>query len=110
MQHLARTGWIVVAAALAAPAVAQTGTFRSAATFSLPGQSSDATSLLATADVGSLAGPADGPTPNPRLSSTPAQQLAARAALGKCKFKPGTVDGKAEQSWASIKYTWRLEQ
>lgn len=35
---------------------------------------------------------------------------AARAALGKCKFKPGTVDGKAEQSWASIKYTWRLEQ
>ncbi len=35
---------------------------------------------------------------------------AARAALGKCKFKPGTVDGKPEQSWASIKYTWRLEQ
>lgn len=60
MQHLARTGWIVVVAALAAPAAAQTGTFRSAATFSLPGQSSDATSLLAMADVGSLAGPADG--------------------------------------------------
>lgn len=35
---------------------------------------------------------------------------AARNALGKCKFKPGTVDGKPEQSWASIKYTWRLEQ
>lgn len=35
---------------------------------------------------------------------------AARAALGKCKFKPGTVDGKPEQSWASIKYTWRLEE
>lgn len=35
---------------------------------------------------------------------------AARNALGKCKFKPGTVDGKPEQSWASMKYTWRLEQ
>jgi len=29
-----------------------------------------------------LAGPADGPTPEPRLTSTPAQQQAARAALG----------------------------
>ncbi|MEN9358172.1 MAG: hypothetical protein RL695_2343 [Pseudomonadota bacterium] len=35
---------------------------------------------------------------------------AARNALGKCKFKAGTIDGKPEQSWASIKYTWRLEQ
>jgi len=34
---------------------------------------------------------------------------AARAALGRCRFKPGTVDGKPEQSWASIKYTWKLE-
>ena len=34
---------------------------------------------------------------------------AARNALSKCQFKPGTVDGKPEQSWANIKYTWRLE-
>ena len=34
---------------------------------------------------------------------------AARQALSKCQFRPGTVDGKPEQSWASIKYTWRLE-
>ena len=34
---------------------------------------------------------------------------AARNALAKCQFRPGTVDGKPEQSWASIKYTWRLE-
>ena len=34
---------------------------------------------------------------------------AARNALSKCQFKPGTVDGKPEQSWASIRYTWRLE-
>ena len=33
---------------------------------------------------------------------------AARNALSKCQFRPGTVDGKPEQSWASIKYTWRL--
>ena len=34
---------------------------------------------------------------------------AARSALSKCKFKPGSVDGQPEQSWASMKYTWRLE-
>ena len=34
---------------------------------------------------------------------------AARNALSKCQFRPGTVDGRPEQSWASIKYTWRLE-
>ena len=35
---------------------------------------------------------------------------AAKNAMAKCQFKPATVDGKPEQSWASIKYTWRLEQ
>jgi protein TonB len=34
---------------------------------------------------------------------------AARAALSKCQFKPGTVDGTPEPSWASLKYTWRLD-
>jgi protein TonB len=34
---------------------------------------------------------------------------AARAGLSKCQFKPATVDGKPQQSWASMKYTWRLE-
>lgn len=34
---------------------------------------------------------------------------AARAGLSKCQFKPGTVDGKPQQTWASMKYTWRLE-
>jgi protein TonB len=34
---------------------------------------------------------------------------AARAGLAKCQFKPATVDGKPEQGWASMKYTWRLE-
>jgi protein TonB len=34
---------------------------------------------------------------------------AARAALSKCQFKPGTVDGIPEPSWASLKYTWRLD-
>lgn len=34
---------------------------------------------------------------------------AARLALSRCQFKPGTVNGKPEQSWASMKYTWRLE-
>ncbi|PQA82893.1 energy transducer TonB [Limnohabitans sp. TS-CS-82] len=34
---------------------------------------------------------------------------AARSALSRCQFKPGTINGKPEQSWASMKYTWRLE-
>ena len=34
---------------------------------------------------------------------------AARAGLARCQFRPATVDGKPEQSWASIRYTWRLE-
>jgi len=34
---------------------------------------------------------------------------AARAGLSRCQFKPATVDGKPEQAWASMRYTWRLE-
>lgn len=34
---------------------------------------------------------------------------AARQALARCQFKAATVDGKPEQSWTSIRYTWRLE-
>ncbi|MGZ8982673.1 MAG: energy transducer TonB [Methylotenera sp.] len=34
---------------------------------------------------------------------------AARDTLSRCVFKPGTVDGKPEQSWASLKYTWQLK-
>jgi protein TonB len=34
---------------------------------------------------------------------------AARAGLSKCRFQPATVDGRPEQAWASITYTWRLE-
>jgi protein TonB len=34
---------------------------------------------------------------------------AARAALSLCKFKPGTVDGKPEQSWTKMQYVWKME-
>ena len=34
---------------------------------------------------------------------------ASRNALSKCQFRPGTVDGKPEQSWTTIQYKWRLE-
>jgi protein TonB len=34
---------------------------------------------------------------------------AAKEALSRCQFKPGTVDGKPEQSWASLKYKWKLQ-
>ena len=35
--------------------------------------------------------------------------VAARNALSLCKFKPGTVDGKPEQSWTKMQYVWKLE-
>ena len=34
---------------------------------------------------------------------------AARAGLARCQFRPATVDGRPEQAWASMRYTWRLE-
>src|SRR5471030_1848157 len=34
---------------------------------------------------------------------------AAIGALSKCKFKPGTTDGKPEQSWAPVAYVWTLD-
>lgn len=44
-----------------------------------------------------------------KSSGSPRLDEAARSALSRCKFKPGTVDGLPEQSWASMKYTWRLD-
>jgi protein TonB len=34
---------------------------------------------------------------------------AARQGLGLCKFKPGTVDGKAVPMTAEVQYVWKLE-
>lgn len=34
--------------------------------------------------------------------------MAARDALGLCKFQPGSENGQLVDSWARIKYTWRL--
>ena len=34
---------------------------------------------------------------------------AALTALGQCKFKPGTKDGKPSQMWAKVEYNWTLE-
>lgn len=44
-----------------------------------------------------------------KSSGYPRLDEASRNALSKCQFRPGTVDGKPEQSWVTIKYTWRLE-
>jgi len=34
---------------------------------------------------------------------------AAQEAMSKCQFKPGTVDGKPERTWARINYKWQLD-
>ena len=37
-----------------------------------------------------------------------ALDAAAKNALSLCKFKPGTVDGKPQQSWTAVDYVWKL--
>lgn len=34
---------------------------------------------------------------------------AALKALSACKFKPGSKDGKPEQSWTKVDYAWKLD-
>jgi protein TonB len=34
---------------------------------------------------------------------------AARAALGACRFRPATVDGRPERAWARIDYDWKIQ-
>lgn len=41
-------------------------------------------------------------------SGFPRLDEAARAALGRCKFVPGTVNGVPQPAWAKIKYTWKI--
>jgi len=42
-------------------------------------------------------------------SGHPRLDEAARAALALCRFKPGSLDGKPEQSWAKLRYDWKQE-
>lgn len=42
-------------------------------------------------------------------SGFPRLDDAARTALAACQFKPGTVDGIPERSWARIRYVWKLQ-
>ena len=37
-----------------------------------------------------------------------ALDAAAKNALSLCKFKPGLVDGKPQQSWTAVDYVWKL--
>jgi periplasmic protein TonB len=35
---------------------------------------------------------------------------AAREALSLCRFTPGTFDGKPVEAWATLRYTWVLQE
>jgi protein TonB len=35
---------------------------------------------------------------------------AARHGLSLCQFKPGMIDGQPEQAWATLRYTWELNE
>lgn len=42
-------------------------------------------------------------------SGFPRLDEAALIALAKCRFQPGTADGRRETSWARLRYVWKLE-
>jgi periplasmic protein TonB len=41
-------------------------------------------------------------------SGHPGLDEAARNALSLCQFRPGTADGKPEQSWTRLRYVWKI--
>lgn len=43
-----------------------------------------------------------------RSSGHKALDAAAKGALSLCKFKPGMIDGKPQQTWTSVDYVWKL--
>ncbi len=45
-----------------------------------------------------------------KTSGYKALDSAALRALSLCRFKPGTVNGQAQKTWASVDYAWRLTQ
>lgn len=53
----------------------------------------------------------DGKVSESRVQSSsgyPRLDEAARLALSRCRFTPGTADGEPASAWAKIKYVWRL--
>lgn len=44
-----------------------------------------------------------------KTSGYPTLDEAARRALSRCRFTPGTLNGKPEKAWARIQYVWKLE-
>jgi protein TonB len=59
--------------------------------------------FLIDADGTMLEGHVDASSGHQRLDE------AARQALALCRFKPGTVDGVPERSWARMRYVWKLD-
>lgn len=53
----------------------------------------------------------DGRVKRSRVESSsgyPRLDEAARRALSRCRFVPGTVNGRPTRSWAKLQYTWRI--
>lgn len=41
-----------------------------------------------------------------KTSGNAALDETARAALAKCRFQPGTINGAPKEQWAEVKYAW----
>jgi protein TonB len=55
----------------------------------------------------------DGHVASAKIERTSGHRDLDRAALqglSMCAFKPGTVDGVAQESWARMQYAWRLDE
>ena len=54
---------------------------------------------------------ADGKVVDSRIdksSGFPLLDAAAQTGIGKCTFKPASVDGKAVEKWVTMQYVWSL--
>jgi len=63
-----------------------------------------------TVTLSLLVGP-DGDVLDKRIDTSSGHErldAAALEALAKCRFKPGGRDGRAEESWAKLRYVWKL--
>lgn len=56
--------------------------------------------------------PADGHVSESKIEKSSGSKTLDKAALtafSLCKFKPGMKDGKADQLWAKVEFTWKLD-
>jgi TonB family protein len=107
----------IAAVFLAAPAVAATTTTAAVADFSACAKPEWPKEALRLGQKGTVTLAfqigVDGAVADSKVvksSGFPLLDIAARDGILKCRFKPGTRDGKAQAAWMKMQYVWTLER